>query len=67
MEKKQLKFKITFWKDEPERTYIIDETNFRPRYFIGLDGFLWENYGTEEKPIWEQVFDTDYEIETYLI
>jgi|694.fasta_scaffold00011_86 hypothetical protein len=59
----KIKFKITFWKDIPERTFIIDDTNFFPKYFMGLDGILYENYGTEEKPMWENVFDSDYEIE----
>ena len=61
--KKIKKFKITFWKDIPDRTFIIDETNFYPTYFLGLDGRLYENYGTEEIPMWESVFDADYEIE----
>ena len=59
----KIKFKITFWKDIPERRFIIDDTNFFPKYFMGLDGILYENYGTEEKPMWENVFDSDYEIE----
>lgn len=58
-----LKFRIIFWKNIPERTSIIDETNFYPNYFIGLNGVLYENYGTVEKPIFEVVFDSDYEIE----
>lgn len=53
---------LKFWKDIPERTFVIDETNFFPRYFMGLDGILYENYGTEEKPMWEGVFDSDYEV-----
>lgn len=61
--KKQIKFKITFWKDIPERTFVIDETNFFPRYFMGLDGVLYENYGTDDKHMWESVFDADYEVE----
>jgi hypothetical protein len=60
---KQTKFRITFWKNIPERTFVIDETNFFPKYFIGLNGILYENYGTEENPLWETVFDSDYEIE----
>jgi hypothetical protein len=35
----------------PERTFVIDETNFYLKYFIGLDGQLYENYGTKDKPI----------------
>lgn len=62
-ENMKIKFRVIFWKDVPERTFIIDETNFYPRYFIGLDGLLYENYGTENKPIWESIFDADYEIE----
>lgn len=58
-----MKFKITFWEDLPERTYIVDETNFYPKYFIGFDGLLYENYGTENIPLWEVVFDSDYKIE----
>lgn len=58
-----LKFRIIFWKDIPERTFIIDENNFFPKYFIGLNGELYENYGTIEKPMFEVIFDSDYEIE----
>jgi len=57
-----LKFKIIFEKNIPERTFIIDENNFYPKYFLGLNGLLYENYGTEDKPMWESVFDKDYEI-----
>ena len=57
------KYRIVFWKDMPERTFVIDDTNFFPTYFFGLNGFLYENYGTEDNPVWEVVFDSDYEIE----
>jgi hypothetical protein len=58
-----MKFKITFWKDIPSRTSVVDESNFKGEYFIGLDGLLYENYGTKDNPIWEAVFDADYDIE----
>lgn len=58
-----MKFKIIFEENIPDRTHIVDESNFYPRYFIGLDGLLYENYGTKDKPMWESVFDADYRIE----
>ncbi len=58
-----IKYKITFWPNDPERTSVVDENNFYPNYFIGLNGLLFENYGTKEKPMWETVFDSDYKIE----
>ena len=63
MKTKTNKIRVIFWKDIPERMSIVDETNFFPRFFFGFDGLLYENYGTEEKPMWEVVFDADYEIE----
>lgn len=61
-----MKFRITFWKNQPDRTFIVGEDNFDKKYFIGLDGLLYKNYGTKENPVWEIVFDADYEIE-YII
>ena len=58
-----MKFKITFQEDIPERTFVVDETNFYPRYFLGINGLLYENYGTELNPVWKSVFDADYKIE----
>lgn len=63
MNNMEFKFKITFWENIPERTFIVDETNFYPRYFLGINGLLYENYGTQSKPMWDIVFDSDYKIE----
>ena len=63
MEEKYFKIKVTFWPNDPERTSVIDETNFYPNYFLGLDGKMYENYGTQEKPVWEAIFDASYEIQ----
>jgi hypothetical protein len=57
------KFKVTFWPNDSKRISIVDETNFYPNYFMGLDGKVYENYGTKEKPVWDAVYDADYEIE----
>ncbi len=57
------KYKITFYPNIPERTFVVDSKNFFPRYFIGLDGNLYEDYGLPGKPIWETVFDADFKIE----
>lgn len=57
------KFKIIFWGDNPERSSIVNEFNNLNKYFIGLNGLLYENYGTDKKPLFEPVFDADYEIE----
>ena len=60
---KKIKLKITFYPNEPDKTYIVDENNYYMRYFYGLDGKLFENYGTKETPVWAEVFDADYDIE----
>lgn len=60
------RFKAIVEPDIPERRYIIDEKNFLPRHFIGFDGIVYENYGTEEKPVWENIFDALYDLEIIL-
>jgi hypothetical protein len=59
----RLKFRVIFWKNNPERTSIVNENNFNDKYLIGLNGLLYENYGTKDKPMWECNFDSEYEIE----
>lgn len=66
-----MKFKVVFNRNavNPDRTYIVDETNFIYGHFepgtilIGLDGKVYENYGLKGGPMWEEVYDNDYEIE----
>lgn len=64
-----MKFKVTLYHDDPERRYVIDESNFiidkfgSGTHLIGLDGKLYENYGTGADPLWEEVFDANYKIE----
>ena len=39
------------------------DSNFGPGTIVlGLDGKVYENYGTEEKPFWEEVFDAEYKV-----
>lgn len=63
------KFEIIHSCDNEERKSIIDETNFKTgknfgpgTMVIGLDGYVYENYGSEEKPMWEAIFDANYKI-----
>jgi hypothetical protein len=62
---KYFKIRVVLWPNNPERTSVIDETNFYPRYFLGLNGRMYENYEIRpnEKPVWEAIFDADYEIQ----
>lgn len=32
---------------------------------IGIDGTIYENYGTEDKPLWENVFDATVFLQQY--
>lgn len=64
-----MKFEIVHNYDIEERKSIIDETNFKTgmnfgpgTIVIGLDGKAYENYGSEEKPMWEAIFDANYKI-----
>ena len=54
---KRISFLITFFPDDPELTFTLDKNNFYPDYFIGLDGLLYKNYGTEQNPRWDSVID----------
>jgi hypothetical protein len=37
--------------------------NFGPGTIVlGLDGKVYENYGTDDKPFWEEVFDAEYKV-----
>ena len=42
--------------------HLVDKNNFK-YHFIGFDGKLYENYGTIDKPLYEEVFDSTYKIE----
>lgn len=60
---------VIFDKGIEGRECKFDENNFKQgnnfgpgTIVLGLDGKVYENYGTEEKPFWEEVFDATYEI-----
>lgn len=57
-----MKFKAIFDKHILERKNIVDETNFFSNFFIGFDGNVYENYGTNENPLWEVVFDASVDL-----
>jgi hypothetical protein len=64
-----MKITVTFDEETPERKCIFNENNFIQgnnfgpgTIVLGLDGKVYENYGTEEKPFWEEVFDASYKI-----
>jgi hypothetical protein len=46
-----------------ESNFINRDSNFGPGTIVlGLDGKVYENYGTDEKPFWEEVFDAEYKV-----
>ena len=49
----KMKFRILYTDKRGEKSIIYDSN----RYLIGLDGTVFENYGTEVDPIWEVPFD----------
>lgn len=64
-----MKTVVIFDKGVEGRECRFDENNFKQgknfgpgTVVLGLDGKVYENYGTEEKPFWEEVFDAKYEV-----
>ena len=64
-----MKLEVVFDENIKERKCEFNEytfkqgNNFGPgTVVIGLDGKVYQNYGTEEKPFWEEVFDAEYKI-----
>jgi hypothetical protein len=64
-----MKTVVIFDKGIEGRECRFDENNFKQgnnfgpgTIVLGLDGKVYENYGTEEKPFWEEVFDAEYEV-----
>lgn len=64
-----MKLEVIFDEGSKERECRFDEnnfnqgTNFGPgTVVLGLDGKVYENYGTDEKPFWEEVFDAEYKV-----
>jgi hypothetical protein len=46
-----------------DESNFIQSNNFGPGTIVlGLDGKVYENYGSEEKPFWEEVFDAEYKV-----
>ena len=61
-----MKYRIIFWPNDIDRRSVVDETNVDNKYFIGLDGNVYENYGTIENQMWEPIFDCEFILETIL-
>ena len=64
-----MKTVVIFDKGIEGRECRFDENNFMQgssfgpgTVVLGLDGKVYENYGTDEKPFWEEVFDASYEV-----
>jgi uncharacterized phage protein (TIGR01671 family) len=51
---REIKFRVCYTAQNGEKSIINSNDN---RYLIGLNGTLYENYGTKEKPMWESIFD----------
>lgn len=57
---REIKFRICHkWGKNKSVIYPCDT------FMIGLDGVIYENYGTKEKPMWENVFDADVFLQQY--
>ena len=44
---------------------IIYPDEHSDKYMIGIDGTVYENYGTKDKPLWENVFDATVFVQQY--
>ena len=66
-----MKFRLIMNPNDPAKRSVHDASNFNRNdfgpgtYVIGLDGKVYENYGSVEVPVWDEIFDSYYEIEMY--
>jgi hypothetical protein len=49
----QMNFRLKYTAQNGEKRLIYNDE----RHMIGLNGDVYENYGSKEKPMWEVVFD----------
>ena len=59
---REIKFRICYKHGLDKCIIHQDETD---TYMIGIDGTIYENYGTEDKPLWENVFDATVFLQQY--
>ena len=60
---REIKFRICHETNSDKTIIYPDEHS--DKYMIGIDGTLYENYGTKDKPLWENVFDATVFVQQY--
>ena len=62
---REIKFRICHEGGMDSYKSIIYPDELGNNYMIGIDGIIYENYGTEDKPLWENVFDATVFFQQY--
>jgi hypothetical protein len=60
---REIKFRICH-EINSDKTIIYPDKH-SDKYMIGIDGTVYENYGTKDKPLWENVFDATVFVQQY--
>ena len=60
---REIKFRICHETNSDKTIIYPDEHS--DKYMIGIDGTVYENYGTKDKPLWENVFDATVFLQQY--
>jgi uncharacterized phage protein (TIGR01671 family) len=60
---REIKFRICHETNSDKTIIYPDEHS--DKYMIGIDGTVYENYGTKDKPLWENVFDATVFVQQY--
>ena len=64
---REIKFRICHETNSDKTIIYPDEhsDDYMDDYMIGIDGTVYENYGTKDKPLWENVFDATVFVQQY--
>ena len=60
---REIKFRICHETNSDKTIIYPDEHS--DKYMIGIDGTVYEDYGTKDKPLWENVFDATVFVQQY--